>query len=543
VTSIVATGVLVHCHEVRRRQRVARPRRGAASNSCVARLALHGEGATSLTTVEGILEDGLYDAAVLQLRAMDVPAEELPRAKVLEAVARAGMQHYEAAEKCLSEAETALSASPSSDIDIPALRSAVSKLALQSREGQFDFLDVYGEALGLEDKGSSSFGLSLLPQLADHVGPVEVFFTTEGMRGLRTTRDVLGGELLLCCNPLLVSVDGAEAAASGQPHPFGAVMKDACAKSPHVRRVVTELMSDGQRPSQLVRASDFAWKEEASVDAGEVDEAILQGVKQTNCFEDFGKCCMYPLLAMSNHSCVPNANCIPVGDTVMLRAGTVLPAGTEVRLPYFDVLKPYAERQELTSSSWNFDCRCIRCELEKHLPEELRVRGDDANELDRLLKEKTAIAERERALQWIRAGHTEAYKARLESTFPFSEEAVALRQQLLRAVEATTPANFTHTKYALLDWVCIRAKGSEELAMQAMRYAGLVHNTRYGAIPVEHMAAVVQKTEAALKSEGIGEEFCQKTSRSQRQPSVAPVQSPARKEKAESSETLLTMLD
>mmetsp|Transcript_10847 Transcript_10847/g.24590 ORF Transcript_10847/g.24590 Transcript_10847/m.24590 type:complete len:581 (-) Transcript_10847:151-1893(-) len=516
VTSIVATGLLVH--EARRKEHILRSSRRA--RSFVARSAL--QQATSLSEVEETLSAGLFDTALLQVGGMDVPTEELPRAKVLEAVARAGMQHYEAAEECLREAEAALSNSPCSDIDIAALRDAISKLSLQSREGQYDFLDVYGESLDLQERQLSSLGLSLLPQLADYAGPVEVFRTADGIRGLRTTRNVLGGEILLCCNPVLVSVDGQEMTARGQKHPFGAVLKDACERSPHIRRVATELLSDGQRPSNMVTTSDFAWKEPISSDAGEVADDIIEGVKQTNCFEDFGKCCMYPLLAMANHSCTPNVNCIPVGDTVMLRAGTVIAAGEEVRLSYFDVLKPYAERQKLTSTSWNFECKCIRCELEKHMPEGLRVRGDDAVELDRLLKEETALPESERAFQWVRAGHTETYKARLESTFPFSPEAAALRQQLLRAVECTTPANFTHTKYALLDWVCTRAKGNQEVAMQAMQYAGLVHRTRYGEIPLEHMAAVVQKTEAALQSEGIGEEFCQKSTRSQRIPSSAP---------------------
>mmetsp|Transcript_31894 Transcript_31894/g.74613 ORF Transcript_31894/g.74613 Transcript_31894/m.74613 type:complete len:599 (+) Transcript_31894:135-1931(+) len=507
-------GALLALRQRLRRSDGARKGRGRGHH-CIARFSKP-TADIDLVEVQTHLSDGLYDAAALSLQQAE-GAEKCPRALVLEAVARAGMQDYSAAEACLDAAEAALREAgddSGADINVADLREAVAKLSRQSSRGEYDFVDVYGAALNLCER-PDSFGMPFLPRLADYTGPVEVYRSAEGIRGLRTTRQVKGGELLICANPLLMT-DIPEASPldnkEGRLDPFVEELRAACSKSPHVRRVVGELLSDGVSPSSMLVVKDFEWRSTNGDDVGEqLSEEKLAGVTQTNCFEDFGHCCMYPVVAMINHSCTPNTNCIPVGDTLMLRANQVLPEGAEVHIPYFDVLKPFTERQHLTQKNWDFACECPRCTLEKPLPRSLQDRSEDAAAVDAAFDAEPGLNATSREAQWVLGGHAETYKQRVEATFPFSEEAAALRQQLLRAVEATAPASFTHAKLAFLDWVCNKTKDDKNAAMRAMQYAGLVHQTRYGPIPPEHMVKVIQKTELALQSEGVGEEFSQQT--------------------------------
>jgi len=77
---------------------------------------------------------------------------------------------------------------------------------------------------------------------------------------------------------------------------------------------------------------------------------------------------LYLLPAMINHSCLPNACRVFVGETMIVRASRDLKKGEEVVWPYTPPLQPYYHRQEQLENHYGFRCRCRRCGVESKMP-------------------------------------------------------------------------------------------------------------------------------------------------------------------------------
>ena len=179
---------------------------------------------------------------------------------------------------------------------------------------------------------------------------------------------------------------------------------------------------------------------------------------------------------MANHSCCPNASSLAVGNAIFVRANRHVSAGDEIQISYFDVLKPFRQRQKRTES-WSFQCGCPRCKFEVTLPSHLQddlVHGTDDIEST---ASKLSLVE----AQWLRASHFSTYMKELEALFPLGTEAASLRKIMLNAMEATDPASFTHVKLSFLDWLATKsAKGSADPeTLQSMQYCDRVHQARY----------------------------------------------------------------
>ncbi|KAN0085790.1 hypothetical protein V8E55_006924 [Tylopilus felleus] len=76
-----------------------------------------------------------------------------------------------------------------------------------------------------------------------------------------------------------------------------------------------------------------------------------------------------PLVALTNHSCVPNAVVVfprssksklnePVMNLIALRD---IPAGEEVSIAYIDTTLPTMQRQKVLTETYNFTCQCPLC--------------------------------------------------------------------------------------------------------------------------------------------------------------------------------------
>jgi hypothetical protein len=87
---------------------------------------------------------------------------------------------------------------------------------------------------------------------------------------------------------------------------------------------------------------------------------------------------VYPLAAMINHSCSPNAirifgtipTCIKTetlrGKEVMIvHASVAMKKGTEVMWSYLPPTTPFSARHEMLESKYGFSCKCNRCVCEK----------------------------------------------------------------------------------------------------------------------------------------------------------------------------------
>jgi len=64
---------------------------------------------------------------------------------------------------------------------------------------------------------------------------------------------------------------------------------------------------------------------------------------------------LYPLGAMLNHSCKPNAMQSFVGKRIVFRAVQDIAGGTEVAIAYVELAATRAERRTALLSSYHFD--------------------------------------------------------------------------------------------------------------------------------------------------------------------------------------------
>lgn len=94
---------------------------------------------------------------------------------------------------------------------------------------------------------------------------------------------------------------------------------------------------------------------------------IKENARAENYFNTVAKRCYYGVWlipSFMNHSCLPNASRMNVGDVMTVHATTDINAGEEITIPYFNVLLPYNVR-EIASKARGFRCLCERCELER----------------------------------------------------------------------------------------------------------------------------------------------------------------------------------
>jgi hypothetical protein len=74
---------------------------------------------------------------------------------------------------------------------------------------------------------------------------------------------------------------------------------------------------------------------------------------------------MYPLAAMLNHSCVPNAVRVFSGETMLAHANANIKAGQEIVWSYLPPTQPYPVRSETLKNRYGFECTCERCVVEQ----------------------------------------------------------------------------------------------------------------------------------------------------------------------------------
>lgn len=74
---------------------------------------------------------------------------------------------------------------------------------------------------------------------------------------------------------------------------------------------------------------------------------------------------LYPLAAMINHSCSPNAVRVFVGEVMVVHACAVIPRGSEIVWSYIVPNQPYRVRCNEIYSKYGFRCCCCRCKQEE----------------------------------------------------------------------------------------------------------------------------------------------------------------------------------
>lgn len=73
---------------------------------------------------------------------------------------------------------------------------------------------------------------------------------------------------------------------------------------------------------------------------------------------------IFPLAAMLNHSCTPNAVRCFANGTMIVHAAKAIPAGSEVVWSYIPPTQIFAERRRALKRRHGFMCKCERCMVE-----------------------------------------------------------------------------------------------------------------------------------------------------------------------------------
>jgi len=99
---------------------------------------------------------------------------------------------------------------------------------------------------------------------------------------------------------------------------------------------------------------------------------------------------LYPLAAMINHSCSPNAVRVFAGEIMVVHACDVIPKGSEIVWSYIVPSQPYPVRSHEIFSKYGFRCRCDRCTQEKSAYEQVPTLQDQLAQVDRFNGQSTS---------------------------------------------------------------------------------------------------------------------------------------------------------
>ncbi|GLJ09726.1 hypothetical protein SUGI_0114790 [Cryptomeria japonica] len=231
---------------------------------------------------------------------------------------------------------------------------------------------------------------------ADFIGPVEIRMTSNGCgRGLFTTEDIEEGQVILLSKGFAVS---------GRPmkdqNALLQNVKDAlesCEETTHqifLSHGIKGLshfipkMSDFIAGSAVGYPLNWATASQKYYKLAEKEKnrkillvlnrialddscpaAMEEQCKESVIFNDVPACLYYGvwlLPSFINHSCMPNAARINVGDIQRIHATCKISKDREIKIPYFNVLFPYHSRQR-SSAAFGFSCVCVRCDVEANI--------------------------------------------------------------------------------------------------------------------------------------------------------------------------------
>ncbi|KAG5659744.1 hypothetical protein KAF25_002303 [Fusarium avenaceum] len=216
------------------------------------------------------------------------------------------------------------------------------------------------------------------PDVANFNGPTEINDSPGAGRGLFATRDIQPNAIIMCEKAFCV-------AWSHEPETFSSLVCDTREKATlkvfpaglHKAVVQTLLDNPSRIEEVLTLCGDYKGigNKLQQVD-GEpiIDTFQIHDIVQRNAFglgqqtedEDISNAStgLWIRASYINHSCVPNSKKDFIGDLVIFRATHRIVAGEEITHSY-DESSSYEVRKAAIRRSWNFDCHCQLCVVEK----------------------------------------------------------------------------------------------------------------------------------------------------------------------------------
>lgn len=286
------------------------------------------------------------------------------------------LSRYSMALECFKTAQLDPQANGSS-VSLSGYLQKCKKLELMSRTGAFD----------LSEWVVNGFrGKPLEP--AEYIGPVQIKKSEIRGRGLFATKNIDAGTLVLVTKAVATergilpdqNLDGNAQLVMWKN--FTEKVIDSAAKCLRTRDLISTL-SSGEDEDELEVPEINLFKPESEHIVGYpnekldvnrilsildvnslVEDAISSKVLGKN--SDYYGVGLWVLASFINHSCVPNARRLHVGDYLIVHASRDVKAGEEITFAYFDVLSPLDKRNEMCKT-WGFRCDCKRCKFEEDL--------------------------------------------------------------------------------------------------------------------------------------------------------------------------------
>ncbi|KFK44587.1 hypothetical protein AALP_AA1G278100 [Arabis alpina] len=252
------------------------------------------------------------------------------------------------------------------------------KLEFQAKTGAFDLSDWI--LSGFRGK---------TPELAEFIGSIEIKKCEVSGRGLFATKNIVAGTLIIVTKAvatergILGSGESGEKAQLIMWKSFIEEVTESVRKCDRTHRLVS-ILSTGKdeddleipdislfRPDEAFGIYDDS-KRDLDVEKllsildvnSLVEDAVSAKVLGKN--KEYYGVGLWTLASLINHSCIPNARRLHVGDYAIVHASRDIKAGEEVTFAYFDVLSPLEKRKEM-AESWGFSCGCSRCKFESFL--------------------------------------------------------------------------------------------------------------------------------------------------------------------------------
>lgn len=233
------------------------------------------------------------------------------------------------------------------------------------------------------------------PDLAEHVGPVEVRRSAHGGRGVFALKSVEAGATLIIAKAVATGrgvIPDADNSGEKMVVWKDLVDKvlDAAEKCPRTASLIYAL-STGEEQQDELAVPDMALFNQQEPEDLTLGASLVSGARRrevldvdrilkvldVNCLTEDAPSAnllgnngvvncgvgLWVLPSFINHSCHPNACRTHVGDHAIVHASREIKAGEEITFPYFDVLVPVGKRQE-AARAWGFECQCDRCRFE-----------------------------------------------------------------------------------------------------------------------------------------------------------------------------------
>ncbi|ESQ34307.1 hypothetical protein EUTSA_v10007288mg [Eutrema salsugineum] len=251
------------------------------------------------------------------------------------------------------------------------------RLELQAKTGAFDLSDWILSGF----RGRS-------PELAEFIGSIEIKKSETSGRGLFATKNIVAGTLILVTKAVAtergILGTGGEKAQLIMWKNFIEEVTESVKKCNRTHRLVS-ILSTGHDEDNLEipdisifrpdEAFETCGNSKQSLDTEKllsildvnslVEDAVSAKVMGKN--KEYYGVGLWTLASFINHSCLPNARRLHVGEYAIVHASRDIKAGEEITSAYFDVLSSPLEKRKEMAESWGFCCGCSRCKFESLL--------------------------------------------------------------------------------------------------------------------------------------------------------------------------------